>query len=372
MNIIKQFFDHDINELYNIKVNNKSTTCVKFRIKNDILCIIFTNSEPKTITTKFSFHLSKLHFMDIFNYITLEDIEKYDVIKKLKEDNQKLLFLNHVEYMEDYSFCDYFMVQFEHSFLKSIQNYTLSHIILKNIIQFLSQPFVFHSSSWSRIQTLSFLIAENNFCFENFINIQENSILYTILKYNLEKKILNFEDFTSFLNNLQEEDIIFVILKQSNNNFLYLDNKNLRYKFLMDNISEFEKEDKKNLLSVILEGYFIELLLEKNNSIFEIITTTKDKTFFSHIFLNTINFINNLNFYITAEHPYDKFYTITNFMKKSKNLNLILSNIEDVKSNSHDMVYLLNKNNLINYNILDNELKSIIENIITEKQLQDF
>lgn len=379
MNLVKQFLNEDINEYHRIKTNNNNLTLLHFSIESDILKVTFAHDEEieiknkkrsKCVMTKFYFHLST-NFLDIFDELTLEDLNNYALIKNLQEENKEKIFLNHIENMKNYDFCDTFIKQFDSEFLKSIQNYTLPDIVKINIIFYLSSSISIESFYWNKLQIISFLIIKNKFSIVQFANIEENNTLKIIFKYNLAENIIKFDNFTSFLNYL-DEDITFVILKESNKNFFELDNENIKYKFLISNSSQFQFKDNPSIYSAALQHYFISQLLNDNNRILESISDSKDTICISHTFLSTVVFLNNLQHYIDTADSLHQFYKLVELFNKHKNSYLIFNNLEHIKSRAHNLVYLLYQNNLIDYDQLDNNLKLNVETIISEKQLQYF
>jgi hypothetical protein len=105
MNLVKQFLNEDINEYHRIKTNNNNLTLLHFSIESDILKVTFAHDEEieiknkkrsKCVMTKFYFHLST-NFLDIFDELTLEDLNNYALIKNLQEENKEKIFLNHIE-----------------------------------------------------------------------------------------------------------------------------------------------------------------------------------------------------------------------------------------------------------------------------------
>lgn len=376
MNLIKQFLNDENHKCNRIKVNNDTDTTIQCVIKSDLLFVVFTHLEQikkghsTYLTTTFYFNIST-NFIDIFNDLTLEDLENYDLIKNLKKNNQEKIFLNHIEYMKDYQFCKEFIPQFDYNFLYSINNYTLPDIIKINILLFLSSFINIQSVYWIELKIISFFIIENKFCIKQFPNIQDNNILTTIFKYNLAENIIKFDNFTLFLNSL-DEDIILVLLKESNRNFLHLENEDIKYKFLTSNNSHFKTKDQPNTYSIVLQHYFIYQLLNDNNRILESILDSEDKIFISHTFLSTVVFLNKLQHYIDTAHSFHQFYKLVELFNKYQNNYLIFNNLEYIKSTANNLAYLLYQHNFIDYDQLDNNLKLNIETIISEKQLQNF
>ncbi len=379
MNLVKQFLNQDINEYHRIKTNNNNITLLHFSMESDILKVTFVHDKEieirnkkcsQCIMTSFYFHLST-NFLDIFDELTLEDINNYDIIKNLHEQNKEKIFLNHIENMKNYDFCDTFIKQFDSEFLNSIQNYTLPDIVKINIIFYLSSSISIESFYWNKLQIISFLIIKNKFSIVQFADIEENNTLKIIFKYNLAENIIKFDNFTSFLNYL-DEDITFVILKESNKNFFELDNENIKYKFLISNSSQFQFKDNPSIYSAALQHYFISQLLNDNNRILESISDSKDTICISHTFLSTVVFLNNLQHYIDTADSLHQFYKLVELFNKHKNSYLIFNDLEHIKSRAHNLVYLLYQNNLIDYDQLDNNLKLNVETIISEKQLQYF
>lgn len=381
MNIIKHLLKKDNEKRYTID-SKDLRYFLQFSYKENVLTISFIHTSlikeahTESIITIFSFSTHDT-FIDIFDNIKLKDLLDYKFIKNLKESNYDKLFSRHIEKLSDYNFCKLFLTQFDPDFLKSIKHYQLTKLATSNIILFLTSYSNFNYNIWKELKVACFLIKENNLSIEDFFNIEDNIKLNIIFKHKLVDKIIMENNFKDFLNQLNEE-AAFDILKQSNQNFHDLKDANIKNKFLMTNIDQFRLKNIPTLHSPILQEFFIFELIHDKHCIFDIINNTENKVFYSHTLLNIISFLEEFNTYDykklefsfdIKERNHSKIYKL---IQNEDKFNLIFNNIEIIKFNLYNLVYLLSKYDLIDYNSLDSDLNTHINKIITEKELQYF